>query len=70
LHYTSNGLSIGRPQFEGIATKTNDSGVSVLIPESDQARKSDMCKLKEPVFYMICMTISLKCQIKKDDTSV
>jgi hypothetical protein len=70
LYCTSSDLSIGRPQFEGIATKTNDSGVSVLISEFDHTSQSYMCKLKEPELYMICLTISLEDQIKKDDTSL
>ena len=33
---------MGRLQVEGIATKNNDSEVSVLISESDQAIQSNM----------------------------
>jgi hypothetical protein len=61
---------MGRFQFEGIAIKNNDSGFSVLISEFDQAIQSNICQLKEPEIYIICLTISLEDQIKKDDTSV
>jgi len=44
---------MGRLQFEGIATKNNDSRVSVLISEFDQAMQSNICQLKEPGFYIV-----------------
>jgi phenylpyruvate tautomerase PptA (4-oxalocrotonate tautomerase family) len=61
---------MGRIQFERTATKNNDSRVSVLISEFDQAMQSNICQLKEPEFYIVRLTISLEDQIKKDDSSV